>query len=75
MKQINIICNNILEYNHFCESLEWSLSKQNKRYKRVRESMVDIDKQVKYVYTRAHEFVEDGNEEIWMCNKLTGENK
>lgn len=47
----------------------WNLSKQNKRYKRVRESMVDIDKQIKYVYVMAHGYVEDGNEEIWMCNK------
>lgn len=52
----------------------WNLSKQNKRYKRVRESFVDIDKQVKYVYTRAHGYKSDGNEEIWMCNKI-GENK
>lgn len=73
MKQVNIICNNILEYNHFCTCLEWSLSKQNKRYKRVRESMVDIDKQIKYVYVMAHGFVEDGNDCIWMCNKLIGE--
>ena len=71
MKVVNIICNNILEFNHFCECLMWNLSKQNKRYKRVRESIIDIENKTKYVYTRAHEYVEDGNEEIWMCKKVT----
>lgn len=70
MKTVNIICNNILEFNHFCECMMWNLSKQNKRYKRVRESIVDIENKTKYVYTRAHGYVEDGNEEIWMCKQI-----
>lgn len=48
----------------------WNLSKQNKRYKHVRESFVDIENKTKYVYTRAHGYKSDGNEEIWMCNKI-----
>jgi cell division protein YceG involved in septum cleavage len=54
MKNIAVLCNNRAEWRHFVETLQFTLSKENKRYKAVAEAIVDIDKQVKYLYVTNH---------------------
>jgi len=49
MKNVAVICNNFVEWKHFVDTLQFSLTKENKPYKAVKESIVDIEKQVKYI--------------------------
>lgn len=55
MKHIAVLCNNRAEWRHFVDTLQFSLSKENKRYKAVAEAIVDIEKQVKYLYVTNHQ--------------------
>ena len=54
MKTIAVICNNRQEWRYFVDTLQFTLSKDNKPYKAVAESVI-IDKQVKYVMVLNHE--------------------
>ncbi len=49
LKNIAVVCNNRQEWRHFVDTLQFTLSKENKPYKAVKESIVDIEKQVKYI--------------------------
>jgi len=48
MKKIAVACNNTHEWNFFCETLEWNLSKQNLPYKRVAKGFQDIHNKITY---------------------------
>jgi hypothetical protein len=69
MKQINVICNNIKEFQFLAECIQWILSKQNMRYKSGREFIIDISNQTKYVFVREHTYSADCNECIWLCKE------
>lgn len=61
MKQIAVVCNNYREFSYFMESLQWKLSKENKPYKSIRNCIVDIDANIKYIhipYGNDHTFKE-----------------
>lgn len=49
LKNIAVVCNNRQEWQYFVDTLQFTLSKDNKPYKVVKESIVDIEKQVKYI--------------------------
>lgn len=69
MKQINVICNNIKEFQFLAECIQWLLSKQNMRYKSGNGFIIDICNQSKYVFVSEHTHVDDGNECLWMCKE------
>lgn len=50
MKQIAVICNNHKEWVYFMETLQWKLSKERKPYKCIRNCIVDIDANIKYIH-------------------------
>lgn len=50
MKQIAVVCNNYREFSYFMETLQWKLSKENKPYKSIRNCIVDIDANIKYIH-------------------------
>ena len=50
MKQVAVVCNNYKEFGYFMETLQWKLSKENKRYKAIRNCIVDIEANVKYIH-------------------------
>ena len=50
MKQIVVVCNNYREFAYFMETLQWKLSKENKPYKCIRNCIVDIDANIKYIH-------------------------
>jgi hypothetical protein len=54
MKTIAVICNNRREWLYFVDTLQFTLSKDNKPYKTVSKAIVDIEKQVKYVEVLNH---------------------
>ncbi len=54
MKHIAVIVNNRKEWNYFVETIQFTLSKDNKPYKAVAEAIVDIEKQVKYLFVLNH---------------------
>jgi hypothetical protein len=54
MKTIAVICNNRQEWRYFVDTLQFTLSKDNKPYKAVAESVIDIEKQVKYILVPNH---------------------
>jgi len=49
VKNIAVVCNNFVEWRHFVDTLQFTLSKDNKPYKAVAASIIDIEKQVKYI--------------------------
>ena len=67
MKQINVICNNIKEFQFLADCIQWILSKQDKRYKYGRGYIIDFSNKTKYVFFNEHTYVDDGNECILMC--------
>ena len=80
MKNIAVICNNFVEWKHFVDTLQFTLSKDNKPYKvtcaRKRgittpETIVDIEKQVKYLYVLNHVSGIDGIRGYLWCNYIT----
>lgn len=50
MKQVAVVCNNYKEFVYFMETLQWKLSKENKRYKAIRNCIVDIEANIKYIH-------------------------
>jgi hypothetical protein len=54
MKTIAVIVNNRREWLYFVDTLQFTLSKQNKPYNTVAKAMIDIEKQVKYVEVLNH---------------------
>lgn len=48
MKKIAVVCNNIQEWNFFCETLEWNLSKQNLPYARIPKCFQDRSNKISY---------------------------
>ncbi len=54
MKNIAVVCNNEKEWRLFVDTLQFTLSKDNLRYKTVSETIVDLTKQVKYIYINNH---------------------
>ncbi len=54
MRNIAVLCNNRTEWRLFVDTLQFTLSKENLPYKTVAEAMVDLTKQVKYVYINNH---------------------
>jgi hypothetical protein len=54
MKTIAVICNNRREWLYFVDTLQFSLTKENKPYKAVAEYIVDVKGQVKYFRVNNH---------------------
>lgn len=54
MKNIAVICNNRVEWRHFVDTLQFSLSKENKPYKSIDSEIVDKEKKVKYFHVNNH---------------------
>lgn len=50
MKQVAVVCNNYKEFAYFMETLQWKLSKENKRYNTIRNCIVDIEANIKYIH-------------------------
>jgi hypothetical protein len=50
MKHIAVVCNNQAEWRLFQQTLQWNLAKQNKRYKCVKQAMIDIVEGVYYFH-------------------------
>ena len=49
-KHIAVVCNNKQEWQLFCDNLTFMLSKQGGRYQVAQEVVLDIDKQIKYIF-------------------------
>jgi hypothetical protein len=54
MKNIAVIVNNRREWLYFVDTLQFTLSKENKPYNTVSKAIVDIEGKVKYVYVNNH---------------------
>jgi hypothetical protein len=54
MKTIAVIVNNRREWLYFVDTLQFTLSKENKPYNTVAKAMIDIEKKVKYVEVLNH---------------------
>lgn len=50
MRQVAVLCNNYREFPYFMETLQWKLSKENKRHRAIRNCIVDMEANVKYIY-------------------------
>lgn len=50
MKQIAVICNNRKEWDYFVDTLQWKLSKENKRYCTVKNGITEIESNTKYIH-------------------------
>ncbi len=71
MKNVAVICNNFVEWKHFVDTLQFSLTKENKPYKAVAEYIVDIEKQVKYFHVNAS--IVDNDIHEYLMNYMIGE--
>ena len=79
IKNIVVVCSNLLEWGYFVDSLQWSLSKQNLPYKTADGYIIDVQNNKKFIhvpsnmyklseklYTLGDDFYIDSI--VWMCN-------
>ena len=49
-KHIAVICNNEAEWKHFCNNMEWNLSKQNLPYRWGGHYLLDLSSNTKFIH-------------------------